>query len=288
MKPDPPHSTEKAPGMFATLVITLPSEFMGGEIHVSHGDQSMVFDNSKDSAFETTSLAWYTDVTHEVKEITSGYRLALSYYLINTSPGVGPPHIPSDDSGLQHFREILSKWSNGGYPSLKVNPVVAYVFAHEYSTASLREAIFKGADQRIVSIFKHLGDTEGVIALMGWLNARVQGSTASEGWQIFGGYYTSAPEYGYDKGDYHSPVMSHVHETKIWVEDLRNMQGKGIGLAKIKVHRDSLLPYKPFRNVGPDESEMGEGYWGNVRSVVSKSFVFVTDFHLGGGKCRIQ
>ena len=40
-------------------------------IHLSHGGESKVFDNAKDSAFDTTILAWYTDVTHEVKEITS-------------------------------------------------------------------------------------------------------------------------------------------------------------------------------------------------------------------------
>lgn len=264
------HSTEKAPGMFATLVIILPSEFTGGEIHLSHSDKNMIFDNSKDSAFETTSIAWYTDVTHEVKEITSGYRLALSYHLINTSPGISPPHLPSDHSSLQHLREIFSRWSNNKYPLLKVNQAVAYAFTHEYSNASFQEAIFKGEDQRIASIIKHVGDMEGVLVLMGWLSARVDGSTGDHGWQTFEGYLTSTPEYGQDTGTYDSPVMSHVYETEIWVEDLRDMEGKSAGISKIKLGDDSILPYRAFRGVDPDESKLREGFWGNVRSIISK------------------
>lgn len=286
--PDPSHSTEKAPGMFASLVVVLPSEFTGGEIHVSHGDKSMVFDNAKDSAFETTSLAWYTDVTHEVKEITSGYRLALSYHLINTSPGITPPPLPSDDSSLQHLREIFSRWSNNEYPALKVNPVVAYAFTHEYSDVSLQEAIFKGGDQHMASILKQAGDMEGVFVLMGWLKVHVEGCTSDDGWQTFDDYYGSAPEYGLDTGTRDFPVMTHVFETKFWVKDLRDLQGKRTAITKIDLGDGSILPYRAFRGVGPDESKLHEGYWGNVRSIMSKSFVLATHFRLGGGDCRVQ
>jgi len=110
------HSTGKAPGMFATLVVVLPSKFTGGEIHVSHGGERKVFENAEDSAFETTIHGWYTDVTYEVKEITSGYRLALSYHLINNSPDIDVPHLSGSDSSLQRLREIFYKWSHDEHP----------------------------------------------------------------------------------------------------------------------------------------------------------------------------
>lgn len=256
--------------MFATLVVVLPSEFTGGQIHVSHGDESMTFDNAKDSAFETTVLAWYTDVTHEVKEITSGYRLALSYHLINTSPGLSPPRLPDDDSSLQHLREIFSEWSNHKYPPLRVNHAVAYAFTHEYSSASLQEVIFKGNDLHIASMLKHVGDAEGVLVLMGWLNAHVEGSTGDHGWQTYEGEEGS-PEYGWDSGTYDCPVMSHVYETKFWVEDLRDMQGKRIGMSKIKLGDGSILPYRAFSGLEPDQSTINHGFWGNVRSILWRS-----------------
>jgi len=250
--------------MFATLVVVLPSEFTGGEIHVSHGGDSEVFDNAKDSAFETTILAWYTDVTHEVKEITSGYRLALSYHLINSSPGINIPHLPSDDSSLQRLRETFHKWSHNEYPSLDANKVVAYGFTHTYSDASLREVIIKGQDQHIASILKQAGDSEGVLVLMGWLNAYVEGSTGNSGWQTYEGG-EDFPEYGPSTGTRDSPVMSHVHETKMWVDGIQDMQGRKVGIAKIGLDERSILPFRPFSGLGPDESNITEEYWGNVR-----------------------
>ena len=274
-KADLVHSTEKAPGMFATLVVVLPSEFTGGEIHVSHGGESKILDNAKDSAFETTVLAWYTDVTHEVKEITSGYRLALSYHLINTSPGINPPRLPSSDSSLQSVREIFSKWSRNEYPALRVNQAVAYGFVHEYSDASLREVIMKGKDHHITSILKHAGDLEGVLVLMGWLNAYVEGCTSDHGWQIYAGD-GDFPEFGWDSGTETTPVMSHVFETKMWLESVRDLQGRKAGISKIKVDKDSILPYRAFSGVSPDDSKLYKGYWGNVRPIKSRSFVHET------------
>lgn len=63
-----PHvDTEKADGMFATIVVVPPSKFKGGSLHVSHGSLSTVYDCSPKSLTETNVLAWYTDVMHEVK-----------------------------------------------------------------------------------------------------------------------------------------------------------------------------------------------------------------------------
>ena len=261
--------------MFATLVIVLPSEYTGGEIHLSHGGETMVFDNANDSLVETTSLAWYTDVTHEVKEIASGHRLALSYNLINTSPGIIPPHIPSDHSSFQRLREVFSRWSNDEYLESGSGAAVAYVFSHEYSHASLQEVIFKGEDQQVASMLKWVGDAEGIAVFMGWLNVAVQGYTGDDGWETYQGYPEQVPDYGDTTGTYESPVMSQVHETNIWVEELRDMQGKRVGIAKIKLDDENVLPLKAFRGVRPEESKMGEGYFGNVRLVVLKSAVVV-------------
>jgi hypothetical protein len=69
-------STEKSEGMFATMIIILPSAYTGGQVHVSHSNQKQTFDFSSTSLSSTAVLAWYTDVKHEVKPVTSGYRLA--------------------------------------------------------------------------------------------------------------------------------------------------------------------------------------------------------------------
>lgn len=274
--------------MFASLVVVLPSEFTGGETYVSHGDENKVFDNAKDSAFETTTLAWYTGVTYEVKEITSGYRLALSYHLIDTSPGIEPPHLPSGDSGLQRLHDILSKWSNNGYPSLKVNQATAYAFTHlrlDYNASP--RGVIKGKDQEIASILKQIGDSEGVLVLVGRLNVRVEGVTDKSGWQTYVGHKGS-PEYGRATGGtYDIPVMSYVHWAKIWVDDIQDMQGRQIEIAGIRLDEHNVLPYRAFSGVEPDESAVCQGSWESVRSIESESWVHKSHIRLERRRCRV-
>jgi hypothetical protein len=51
--------------MFVMVVVVLPSEFTGGDAHLSHRGQSKVFNSSRPSLTKTTVLAWYTDVMHK-------------------------------------------------------------------------------------------------------------------------------------------------------------------------------------------------------------------------------
>src|SRR5882757_7992640 len=101
--------------MFASLIIVLPSKFEGGQVHVSHGNDKDVFDLSPLSEFTTSALAWYTDVTHEVKPVTSGYRLAISYNLIDPSPGISPPLLPEMHPAVSAVERIFRKWREGAY-----------------------------------------------------------------------------------------------------------------------------------------------------------------------------
>ncbi|KAK7964052.1 hypothetical protein PG988_011026 [Apiospora saccharicola] len=78
-----PHmKSEKAPGTIAALAICLPTAHKGGDVHLSHSGQAKVLVTSHASAFEVTTLAWYSDVTYEVKEITSGHRVVAMYNVV--------------------------------------------------------------------------------------------------------------------------------------------------------------------------------------------------------------
>ena len=77
---------------------------------VPHGARKDVFNISPSSEFTISVLAWYTDVTHEVKPVTSGYRLAVSYYLVGTSLGIPPPHLPDMYCAMSAVEEVFHKW----------------------------------------------------------------------------------------------------------------------------------------------------------------------------------
>ena len=87
----PHRDSEKTPGMFATLVVTLPSTSTGGELVVNPGEErEQRYDLASRSPFSSSFESFYADCKHEVLPITSGNRLCLVYNLVKTSPGPVP------------------------------------------------------------------------------------------------------------------------------------------------------------------------------------------------------
>ncbi|WP_428666649.1 2OG-Fe(II) oxygenase [Reyranella sp.] len=73
--------TEKVPGMFATLVIVLPSAHSGGELVVRHLGREVTLELRPDDPAELGFAAFYADCVHDVRPVVSGYRLTLVYSL---------------------------------------------------------------------------------------------------------------------------------------------------------------------------------------------------------------
>ncbi|KAK5955576.1 hypothetical protein OHC33_003217 [Knufia fluminis] len=104
----PHQDSEKTPGMFGTLVVSLPSKHEGGTVVLSHNKQKYQYDSAKASEFETSFAAWYADVFHEVQPVTSGHCLVLTYNLVQQTSDV-PQKAPSGDQNT-HLRSLLSAY----------------------------------------------------------------------------------------------------------------------------------------------------------------------------------
>ena len=65
--------------MVGTLVVSLPSAHTGGELIVEHGGESVTYQTSKQ---DLSFVAFYADCRHEVKPVTSGYRVTLTFNLL--------------------------------------------------------------------------------------------------------------------------------------------------------------------------------------------------------------
>ncbi|KAM6492232.1 hypothetical protein JOM56_011956 [Amanita muscaria] len=163
-KPLTRFSTQKEDGMFATMVVVLPSQYTGGEIIVSHGSISKVIDVSASCMTGINVLSWYTDVKHEVKPIRSGYRLVLSYNLMRYSLS-GSEVMPTADnaSELGRLREILERWRTGGYEQLPQQRMVALVLGHQYSKSDLDmgQAALKEQDAHKVNQIRSVAEMLG-------------------------------------------------------------------------------------------------------------------------------
>jgi predicted 2-oxoglutarate/Fe(II)-dependent dioxygenase YbiX len=133
--------TEKEQGMFGTLIVQLPSRFTGGELVVRHSGEERIVDLSgEQSAFGAHYAAFYADCEHEVRPITSGYRLVLVYNLCCRAVDTNQARVdePTAASAAQSrlcslLTHTLRAWNELASPP----PLLAYVLDHAYTLDGL-------------------------------------------------------------------------------------------------------------------------------------------------------
>lgn len=139
--------TEKVPGMFATMVLTLPSTHSGGELVVKHLGREVAFDLRPEEPSEIGFAAFYADCVHEVRPVGTGHRLTLVYNL--HSVGTRRP-LKAPDYRTEHGRvvELLRSWASAeDEPDRLILPL-----EHVYTPAELSFNALKGADAGVASV----------------------------------------------------------------------------------------------------------------------------------------
>ncbi|KAH7305225.1 hypothetical protein B0I35DRAFT_483991 [Stachybotrys elegans] len=147
--------TEKIPGMFGTLVVCLPSPHEGGDVVTKHAGKTKIF---KTSTEQSSFICWYSDVTHEVLPVISGYRWVLTYNLaIDTRHP--QPTAESQLSQNNQLPQVLKGWLRE--PSeTRANPWLYYVLDHDYTEANVSLPTLKRHDRAIVEYLNRLTQTE--------------------------------------------------------------------------------------------------------------------------------
>ncbi|KAH8111037.1 hypothetical protein DFH11DRAFT_710036 [Phellopilus nigrolimitatus] len=266
----PHQDTEKAPGMFATVIIVLPSFYNGGQVHVSHGSQKQVFDFASSSESTYSLLTWYADVMHEVKPITAGHRLALSFNLIHTAPSLPAPAPSSMNTAKSELKHILHKWSKKAYAGAP--QTIAYLLQHQYSQVDLAMGVnaLKGVDAYLVGALREASAEEGIAVGLAELECHIMGDAGED----FGmGYSSKRARYDdYDdeededmySDDYDdTPTMGEETERSMTVSNLVDLNGVNlIGKGTISLGEEELIPKDAFENEDPDDQDY-EGYMGN-------------------------
>ncbi|KAI1826249.1 hypothetical protein F4861DRAFT_498656 [Xylaria intraflava] len=219
--------SEKAPGMMATLSICLPSRHKGGEVHLSHAGRNFVFETSQ-SIFDLFALAWYADVTHEIKPIVEGHRLVLIYNIIRTGSSANSADFLAKQN--QKLDGALAK-SNVHFP---VPQRLLYFLEHKYSRTSLRLDHLKGRDRAIC------------LAL--------QAACVHNGWYLFLGNVTKrSGDYGFDEDedddDFKGP--------KLAVDTVATCRGE-IFASDVELDEKDILGPNPYSSRRADSESAGE------------------------------
>ncbi|KAK1593710.1 uncharacterized protein LY79DRAFT_658873 [Colletotrichum navitas] len=95
-----PHvDTPRSEQQMGSLVVCLPHPHKGGQLAVRHRDQEVVYDWSADSPARIQWAAFFSDCEHEVREVTEGHRVTLTYNLYWTP--YGPTSMADQSVGLE-------------------------------------------------------------------------------------------------------------------------------------------------------------------------------------------
>lgn len=144
----PHRDTEKEEGMFATLVITLPSSYTGGELVLSHGSALVEHETRVLGGKGLNYIAFYADCLHELCPIRWGYRVALIYNLVKRGGASSSPDDASQDEG-EAIGALLQRWQDASEDRSRK---LVVPLSHKYTPSALALDALKGEDRRTLEL----------------------------------------------------------------------------------------------------------------------------------------
>jgi hypothetical protein len=98
------------PGMFAIMLLQLPSQFSDGAMTVSHGGDTKTFDLSDQSGNQFKRIVLFADCTHSQSEVTAGAKVYLVFSLMAANLTSVKPSHSSNVKTLSAPQSFASSW----------------------------------------------------------------------------------------------------------------------------------------------------------------------------------
>jgi hypothetical protein len=172
--------SEKAGGMFGTLVVSLPSAHEGGELLVRHAGREVSVDLRGTDLGEAGFAAFYADCEHEVRPVVSGNRVCVIYNLIlDSRKRDGAPRPPDDRAHVRKAAEALRQWTARSDDAPKK---VAYLLEHKYTPSGLSFSGLKGRDAAIAGVLLEASKASECAFHLGIVHIE------ESGWAEYSGY----------------------------------------------------------------------------------------------------
>jgi predicted 2-oxoglutarate/Fe(II)-dependent dioxygenase YbiX len=242
--------TEKAPGMFATLVVALPSCFAGGELVVRHKSCEVRLDLRGDDPAEAAFAAFYADCVHEVLPVTEGCRLTLVYNLVRRGRGRTPE--PPDYADEQaRVAALLRAWSDAkSRPGDTTPEKLVHPLEHAYTPAELGFAALKGADAAaagVLTVAARQAQCDLNLALL-----TVEESGAAEYSETYG---SRRGRWGAEEDEFEA---GEVFDRRMTLSNWRRPDGGASALGDIPVEAEEFSPPDACDGLAPDEEHFHE------------------------------
>lgn len=255
--------TEKLPGMFATLVVVLPSEYAGGELLIRHQGREVCLALSSEDAAEVAFAAFYADCWHEVRPITAGCRLALIYNLVR--PGRGRRlQPPAYDAEFDQVAALLAQWRcELAAGSAQVPAKLIYPLEHVYTSAEIAFETLKNADAAVGALLVKAARKALCDLSLALVNIDETGSAEEV-------YYRRSRRH-YRDSDSEEFEMGEVFERRLLLTGLCAADDARAVLERLIFTEDELCPPDVFADAEPDEVQFFEAT-GNAGATFERSY----------------
>jgi len=275
----PHQDSEKDDAMVGTLVVSLPSAHAGGELIVEHGGESVTYRTSKQ---DLSFVAFYADCRHEVKPVTSGYRVTLTFNLLADGEA------DAQGSGLaadlaRCLTEHFATPATPRYGRTDLDPPnrLVYLLDHEYTQRGLNWNRLKGADAERAALLRAAAERAGCEAALALAEVKeTWDAWPSDGdpWDDYD-YYDEEDEDGeedYDDGvsrgrggDHDDYQLNELIDDEITLGWWTSPDGTGGEPISLHVPDSEVCATTPSADLVPYQSEY-EGYMGNYGNTLDR------------------
>ncbi len=250
-----PHKdSEKEKGMFGTLVISLPSVHTGGELVVRFDGREEIIDFSQSAAqYKIPYAAFFADCDHEIKPVTSGYRLALVYNLVQSGKGKALKSVRLSDH-TDGLAKLLTDLKN----TEQLFPL-AILLDHQYTPANFSGSALKLHDLPRAESLMQAATQAGYFARLGLVTHYLCGDLQYDSPRRRS--YYDAHIYDDDYLTKHGYMGDEIYETQTEVKHWASDELPDLGNKSLK---DEQIWGKEDLGEGEPLEKVAEGYTGNA------------------------
>ena len=239
--------TEKAPGMIATLTVSLPVAGEGGELIVRHRDREIAADMNVEEPSGFAFAAFYADCRHEVRPIAAGHRLALVFSLcLRPADRTAPREPPDYGEQADAIAERLAAWRCEGGAADKI----VWLLEHAYSEAGLSFETLKNGDAARARVLSLAADRAGCELHAAILHIEEHG-------EAMYGYEYRHRRYR-DEDDPEDMEMGELYDSRHWLDGWAGPDGTRPRFGEVGLMPGELLPRGALDDAAPDEQWLHE------------------------------
>ena len=247
------------------MVVVLPNPFEGGSLVVCHGPKQEMFPFKAATEGKTSAYAaFYADCEHEVKRVTGGSRICITYNLsLKAKPkrrkqAAGQPNTPSE-SLVTSLRSYLMK-----------QPAKPLVFAleHHYTQRGLSLDLLKGVDRKVAEIVIQTAENTDCMVHLAQVSRHLCQSAEDPdydyGYRYGHRYGSRRQEPSLDDLD-----IGETYEDDLSATDWTSLDGKKQPWGNIPLDLAGIVASEPIDDWKPTTEEY-EGYTGNAGNTLDR------------------